>query len=187
MFDIPLKSMLLSAITLLQFPERNHCPEKKFISQTTKALQRHKLEPEEETLPDSSMQLARPLKPKPALEKVHHGYRQQECLISTVFQEELEEEKNLANTSQPVPQRQQPTRQVYPVISNQFYKGKWTFALLFFTALTGMASAQDDCPALNDWLPDQANSSGCCLESGITCDGDNRITIMYVIILLLVL
>jgi Leucine-rich repeat (LRR) protein len=35
-----------------------------------------------------------------------------------------------------------------------------------------------DCEILNAWLPDHANSTGCCSENGITCNEEDRITQM---------
>jgi hypothetical protein len=52
--------------------------------------------------------------------------------------------------------------------------------LMLFINLFGSVQAQADCLVLNDWIPDHANSNGCCDQTGITCAGD-RITKMYVV------
>jgi Leucine-rich repeat (LRR) protein len=53
--------------------------------------------------------------------------------------------------------------------------------VVLFINLLGSVQAKTDCEELNEWLPDHASSTGCCLQTGITCI-DDRITKMYVFI-----
>jgi hypothetical protein len=55
----------------------------------------------------------------------------------------------------------------------------WLLVILVIAALLGLVTAQEDCAVLNSWIPLHANSTGCCSQSGITCEGE-RITQMYV-------
>jgi hypothetical protein len=66
--------------------------------------------------------------------------------------------------------------------SNSRLFGKMTRILLWFLMLVSIprvVHAQGDCVTLNSLFPDQASSTGCCQEDGITCVGD-RITEMFV-------
>jgi hypothetical protein len=47
--------------------------------------------------------------------------------------------------------------------------------LVLLNNLLGVVKAQADCLVLNDWVPDHANSTGCCAENGIICI-DDRVT-----------
>jgi hypothetical protein len=145
---------------------------------TTKAPKRYELEVEEETFPERSMQLLPLLNPVPTPKEECHAHIQQECRRLA-----LEAEIVPLLSPQKPRQLQESTREVLPSLPSLFFNRSQTRALFLITIL-GMARAQgqDDCATLNDWQPDHANRSGCCSQSGITCNEDGRVTKMYEII-----